>query len=145
MDAPVIRDEDVRVYFDAFDTDRTGSITLENLRTVLLQLGQEPSKAELSNLIALADVDKNGVISFGEFLSFVKKLARHSEMYKAFREYDMDGNGLVDSAELFTVLQSRGIPVTMNDVADIIKRVDKNGDGQISYPEFVNLWDAGHL
>jgi len=52
--------------------------------------------------------------------------------------FDKDGNGLISSDEIKEVL---GFGKTLSEEAvnEIIKQVDENGDGQISFEEFVAM------
>ena len=54
--------------FDKFDKDKDGTISVQELGTVMQELGLKPSEAELKVLIARLDTDNNGIISFQEFL-----------------------------------------------------------------------------
>lgn len=53
-----------------------------------------------------------------------------------FREFDTSGDGFIDLSELESALLKAGKPVTREAAEDILKRVDKNADGQISLEEF---------
>ncbi len=59
--------------FNLFDVDNSGNITLDNLRNVAEQLGENMSDAELHEMIKEADVDGDGVVSVTEFLRIMKK------------------------------------------------------------------------
>jgi len=52
--------------------------------------------------------------------------------------FDKDGNGLISSDEIKEVL---GFGKTLSEEAvnEIINQVDENGDGQISFEEFVAM------
>ena len=66
----------------------------------------------------------------------IKKLTK-----AAFDEVDADGNGYLDRDELKTVMmnvaQDIGVDTPSEDeVADVLKELDDNDDGQISVEEF---------
>lgn len=58
-----------RKWFDAMDTDKSGTVNIEELSTVLLSSGVLKYKYEVENMYRLADIDKSGEISFEEFVS----------------------------------------------------------------------------
>lgn len=90
--------------FSLFDRDGDGSITSKELGTVMRSLGQNPSEAELQDMINEVDVDGNGSIDFPEFLSLMARKMKDTdteeELVDAFRVFDRDGNGLISAAEL---------------------------------------------
>ena len=61
------------------------------------------------------------------------KGAEESEMRQAFRVFDIDGNGLIDAAELKMTMRNLGENLTDDDVRAMIRAADRNGDGKIDY------------
>ena len=53
--------------FNLFDKDGDGTITTQELSTVLRALGQDPSKDEVKDIVNEVDVDGNGLLDFQEF------------------------------------------------------------------------------
>ena len=60
-------------------------------------------------------------------------LTSEDEMRAAFRVFDLDGNGLIDSDELRLTMSQLGEAVTQQDVDAMIRAVDKNNDGKVDY------------
>ena len=54
-------------------------------------------------------------------------------MRAAFRMFDLDGNGLIDSDELRLAMSRLGETVTEADVDAMIRAVDRNNDGKVDY------------
>eukprot|EP00047_Mylnosiga_fluctuans_P019774 m.85913 g.85913 ORF g.85913 m.85913 type:complete len:145 (+) comp8258_c0_seq2:2842-3276(+) len=69
---PVDSDEELRIAFDAFDTDKSGSVSISELRTMMGKLEDRPSQEDLEALLRALDSNGDGQISFKEFLSFMK-------------------------------------------------------------------------
>ena len=59
--------------------------------------------------------------------------AEEREMRQAFRVFDIDGNGLIDSFELKMTMKNLGENLSDDDVKAMIKAADRNGDGKIDY------------
>lgn len=60
-------DIELELAFKVFDTDGSGVITREELRDKLTTLGEKLSDEEVEELLAEADTDNSGTISFEEF------------------------------------------------------------------------------
>ena len=60
--------EQLALVFKCFDTDQSGSISLEELREKLTTCGDAMSNEEASELLKNADASGDGVISYDEFM-----------------------------------------------------------------------------
>mmetsp|Transcript_14111 Transcript_14111/g.20863 ORF Transcript_14111/g.20863 Transcript_14111/m.20863 type:complete len:165 (+) Transcript_14111:100-594(+) len=65
--------EDINKVFQLFDDDRTGKITIKNLRRIAKELGENMSDSELKEMIERADLDNDGEVSMEEFYSIMTK------------------------------------------------------------------------
>jgi hypothetical protein len=74
--------------FSRFDKDGDGTITTKELGTVMRSLGQNPTEAELTDMINELDADGNGTIEFPEFLTMMDVMVLHPGMkdIKVWRE-----------------------------------------------------------
>eukprot|EP00746_Dinoflagellata_sp_MGD_P007061 gnl/MRDRNA2_/MRDRNA2_113949_c0_seq1.p1 gnl/MRDRNA2_/MRDRNA2_113949_c0~~gnl/MRDRNA2_/MRDRNA2_113949_c0_seq1.p1 ORF type:complete len:258 (+),score=51.66 gnl/MRDRNA2_/MRDRNA2_113949_c0_seq1:51-824(+) len=140
--------------FALFDADGSGTVTAEELGTVMRSLGQYPSDADCRAMIAMLDDDSSGAINFEEFLRLMvaqmkeheKKEALYSqreEFVQAFKIFDRDGNGYVDAQELRYMMQNHGtMRLTDDEVNEMMSDADVNGDGKLNFEEFIHLMMA---
>lgn len=145
-----------REAFAFFDKDGDGCITVEELATVMGSLqGHRPSEDELGEMIRDADADGNGTIDFAEFLALMaRKTASSSagaggggdgnydpdeELREAFKVFDKDQNGYISATELRHVMINLGEKLTDEEVEQMIREADLDGDGQVNYDEFVRM------
>ncbi|CAN6815023.1 unnamed protein product [Brassica oleracea] len=123
-----------------------GCITTKELGTVMRSLGQNPTEAELQDMINEVDADGNGTIDFPEFLNLMARKMKDTdseeELKEAFRVFDKDQNGFISAAELRHVMTNLGEKLTDEEVDEMIKEADVDGDGQINYEEFVKVMMA---
>jgi calmodulin len=132
--------------FSLFDKDGDGTITTKELGTVMRSLGQNPTEAELQDMINEVDADGNGTIDFPEFLTLMARKMKDTdseeEILEAFKVFDKDGNGFISAAELRHVMTNLGEKLTDEEVDEMIREADIDGDGQINYEEFVKMMMA---
>ena len=138
-----------------------GEITTKELGTVMRSLGQNPSESELQDMINEVDSDNNGTIDFPGMWYITKRLAVSSvltvllhtefltmmarkmkdtdseeEIREAFKVFDRDNNGFISAAELRHVMTSIGEKLTDDEVDEMIREADQDGDGRIDCTAF---------
>ena len=65
-------DEYLRNLFDTMDRNKNGVISLHELRYIVLHSNEEISEEDIELLMESVDQDKDGFISYNEFLSIMK-------------------------------------------------------------------------
>lgn len=66
------REEIQRVFF-FFDDDKTGKISLRNLKRVVHELGETLTDAELLEMVERADLNQDGEVDADEFYTMMTK------------------------------------------------------------------------
>ena len=61
------------------------------------------------------------------------------DIREAFKVFDKDGNGYISTAELRHVMAGLGEKLTDDEVDEMIREADVDGDGQLNYQEFVKV------
>jgi len=147
--ADVLNEYQVGQFQDAFsecDTDKDGFIASSQLGQVLRQIGQNPTDAEIQDMINEVDGNGSGLIEFPQFLNLMAKkiseLDAEDEIREAFRFFDRDGNGFITRHELKTVMMNLGEKLTDDECDLIVEEADIDGDGKINYEEFYFLMAA---
>ncbi|KAK7316763.1 hypothetical protein RJT34_00470 [Clitoria ternatea] len=143
----------LKAMFTNMDTDKSGSITYEELKAGLQRLGSKLTEAEVKQLMEAADVDGNGTIEYIEFITATMhrhKLERDDQLSKAFQYFDKDNSGYITRDELETAMKEYGmgddatIKEIISEVDTIISEVDTDHDGRINYEEFCAMMMSGN-
>eukprot|EP00440_Ansanella_granifera_P053452 gb/GFBE01057950.1/.p1 GENE.gb/GFBE01057950.1/~~gb/GFBE01057950.1/.p1 ORF type:complete len:166 (+),score=79.35 gb/GFBE01057950.1/:1-498(+) len=129
--------------FGLFDKDGDGSITAEELGIVMKALGRKTTLEELKAMIGEVDEDGSGNIEFPEFLKLMASKLQDTdsaeEMQEAFNIFDQDKSGSVTAAELKHVMNNLGEQVTNEEVEEMIREADADGDGELSFDDFLQF------
>ena len=142
-DAPTLV---IRSLFQKYDEDGNGVLSeMELVRFLEGDLGLSKSDVDLYTLILDKDGDK--IISFDEFLSWfrsgehfrlIDNNSRYSLICKAvdlFKKFDADNSETIDRVEFRNLMKSLGH--TKIDFNKTLSQLDQNGDGVISFWEFL--------
>ncbi|KAF7972099.1 hypothetical protein HWV62_10092 [Athelia sp. TMB] len=104
--APPGADPQLWQWFSAVDADKSGSITVNELQTALVNGNW--TKFDLDTvkmLMNIFDTDRSGSIGFAEFSGLWKYIA---DWQGVFRHFDRDQSGSIEGSELAEALSSFG-------------------------------------
>ncbi|KAL7737795.1 hypothetical protein ACLKA6_006183 [Drosophila palustris] len=134
--------QEIRNAFQVFDALGTGKITSKQMGVAMRNLGHFPTEAELYDMIDEIDLDGDGEIDFFEFLQMMLKrlegLNKEENLMIAFKLFDRDEDGFISPIELRNVMYNLGERCTEEEFNDMMREIDLDNDGKISYQEFVN-------
>ena len=137
MENAIYKPDEDRIHelFKTVDTHNDGYITLEELETYLSQSGQHFTKADIKSFIRAGDViSRDGVLDFTEFMNFMTK--HETQLWKHFKLLDRDGSGQISNSELSYYCKQHGLDMPGKTLTELISRLDKDGNLQISWDEF---------
>lgn len=137
--------EEIRQTFNLFDKNNDGSIDVKELGDGLRALGNNPTDAEVEQMMRDADskVNPNGKLEFNEFYDLMTANLKsfdeeESSLMEAFKNFDKNGNGSIDKEELREALMNMGFSKLTNDEVDeLFAEADTDNSGSIDYRELV--------
>jgi len=140
-EVPQDRRKEYKDAFEMFDKNKDGIITTKQLANVMRSLNQDPTEEELNEMIEEVDLDKNGEVDFEEFVTLMNRRSKETdieeEVLNAFKVFDKDGNGLISNTELRHIMMTLGDQLTEEEIDDMIREADSDGDGYINYEDFI--------
>ncbi|KAI9175620.1 Calcineurin subunit B [Blastocladiella emersonii ATCC 22665] len=147
---PIFNAEEVKRLHKRFmklDKDGNGSIDKDEF----LSIPQIANNPLVGRLVSIFDEDGGGDVDFSEFLNglsvFSGRGNKESKMRFAFKVYDMDRDGYISNGELFLVLKMMvGNNLKDHQLQQIVDKTimeaDLDGDGRISFDEFMNMVES---
>lgn len=134
--------EQIDKVFRAMDLNGDGKLQKDEIKKGYAEFfGRQLTDQEVDEMFAKVDADGSGEIEYSEFVVATlneKNLLSNNKLQTAFKMFDKDGGGTISIAEIKEVL-SFGQNLDEDVVQQIIKQVDENGDGEISYEEFSQM------
>ncbi len=132
--------------FSLFDKEGSGTITTNDLGSVMRSLGLNPSEAELKAMLKDIDAGGNGTIEFPEFLTLLtsktKERAEQAEIVAAFRVFDRNNDGHISGDEIRHIMGNLGEKITKEEVDEMMREAKADGDGKLKYEQFVTMMNS---
>ena len=109
----------------------------------MTSLGFEAKSLAIFTMLADLDTDGNGTIDFGEWLTLMTKRTTDKDsranINKIFMLYDDERTGFISVKNLRRVATELGENVSEEELEELIKRADTDGDGLVSEEEFYTV------
>ena len=133
----------MRKIFDALDVDHNGTIETKELFAEYRKLFPGTTREKWKKIklfIENADINKDGKISYGEFLTIMnmttKELSKDT-LQSIFNQFDVNKTGFIDAYDMKEMFEDTNI--TDKQIHDKLDEIDKYGDRKISFEEFYEL------
>lgn len=132
--------------FDTFDYDQDGTISLNELTTVMASCGIYINDDEACDILNEFGHQHNSSdtsnLNFEEFIQLMSTKEGgevKNEILEAFNFFDKDGDGRISHEELTTVMLALGEDIRDGDIYDMIQEASGNGSGTVCYQDFLKM------
>ncbi|KAF9577302.1 hypothetical protein BGW38_007587 [Lunasporangiospora selenospora] len=143
----------IRQQFNTIDKDGDGFVTEAEFTEALKDDSRDPVEYDLQKFFSSADQNKDGKITFSEFTEACSKLGLHtsasesgipfekdaSQTNKIFNKFDANKDGFITGDELQQALKNQGDSMSKEEIDDMIKSADKDGDNRVNRDEFSRM------
>ncbi|CAN6466583.1 unnamed protein product [Victoria cruziana] len=129
----------MREAFSLFDSDGDGRIAASELGILMRSLGENPTQAQLKDIIAREKL--NAPFDFPRFLELMKTHMTGQpfdrQLRDAFKVLDKESTGYVSVTDLRHILTSIGEKLEPAEFDEWIREIDVGPDGRIRYEDFI--------
>ena len=142
---------ELREIFDVFDKTNDGQVDSGEVHGLMKSLGLAHDEQQAISIMRALDRDGTNSVTFEELFQWV---AMHDEEHSAektsnivdriFGLIDKDKSGCISVEEFNIVLKgfaNDSGDITNEDIRELVKDMDKDGDGQVNLEEFKHMMD----
>ena len=135
--------KDLKKAFFSIDTDHSGKINIEELVNAFKQSNIQISPEEISKITAYSD--EKGNLDYTEFLVASinqKKFIDKEKLISAFKYFDVDDSGFIDSSDVKKALLRSGKKIlNSEDIEKMLSEVTMVDLPKVSLGDFLALFD----
>lgn len=127
---------------------KNGRLGPHDLRELMKYLGYNPSDSEIRDMMR-REGGGSGIdsVDYNDFHRIMRdqinNLEADEHLIQCFRVLDRVDNGYVSAAEFKHLMTTLGDKFTEDEIEEMLREVDVDGDGQFNYREFVKTKMSG--
>ena len=164
-----INEASLKRLFSRFDKDNSGKLSRQEMKRVFTELGIKSTDAEMSEVLLGLDRSNDGLCSYEEFVriafpssglssarpgstsplatllterlrTMIQRAAgSERELRALFTKFDTQNTGRITRAKFQKAFANMGLSAPAKEVQELVDSLDTNGDGMVSYGEFVSV------
>ncbi|ESO00951.1 hypothetical protein HELRODRAFT_175454 [Helobdella robusta] len=128
-------------FFRETDKDGSGTLTVQELITMLKSKGYAGSDTKIRQMFDQIDTSGDGVLTLNEYLIGMGQIPpedhKGATMRSVFRQFDKNRDGCIDKSELGEVFKEMGNYLSPAEIDRMMKLCDTDGSGTLNYEEFI--------
>ena len=135
---------EIKEAFNLFDTDKSGTIDVQEFKDALNNLGLDDNNGAFVQLLDNIDANKSGKVDFDEFVNLLtvhgSDLTTKEDLERVFTYFLGDDKGdKIDINHLRDVCELLGEKLSDEELEEMIFRADVDKDGKVSFDEYYNI------
>ena len=134
---------EIKKAFDLFDLQKKGTISTRDLKRAMEDQGFQRKNPIVYELICDIDLKKSGEMDFEKFFKVLTETGEGNDsdhdIKKFFDLFDIEKVGYIELKNLKRITKELGDIVDDEDLIDLIKKSDLDGDGKVSYQDFYKI------
>lgn len=138
---------DLRDTFRTLDANGDGLLTFEEIQDGIAKSELSDMSMDLKTVLQGVDVNCSGLVDYTEFLAAAldkRQYLRRDLCRVAFSVFDQDDDGQITLEELQATLKnSNDAKLTARTSESILQELDRDGDGMLSFEEFMLMMHDG--
>ncbi len=129
--------------FEAFDSDGDGVLNPMDIRSAMTSYGFQAKKETIFHIMAEYDEEELGELNFDAFLKMCAQNHNQKKNHKnhirhIYLKYDRSKRGYFDVNDLKRVARELGEKVEDEVLEEMVKSVDSDMDGKVTFEDFFN-------
>jgi len=125
--------------FNEMDTEKDGILRPKQLADALKRVGVQTDEETLRRQLMMGEGENEG-IDQSDFIQLMaihmKRMLTANDVKLAFSSFDLNNDGYIDKEELAHAMSHIGFHMEPEEIDEMIRDADKDGDGKISFAEF---------
>ena len=135
---------EIKEAFDNYDTDKSGSISINELKDALLGMGIDAKASTLVAMMNEIDKDKSGTIDFDEFFNVITfQMGDSDSREDLWKVYNLflgpeagQKNAKIGFQQLKRAFKEIHEEISDEELMDLIGKADNDRDGGVDFEEF---------
>jgi len=129
---------DSEQFFDTLDKNHDGFLDYDEITLALENSCVPTNPAVVNAIFSKLDTNNDGLISVEEFKNFSRE--KNIKLRRMFDRFDSTRTGSINTTDVRIALDKLGCEADDFSVNSLIKQMDVDGDGEISYEEFTRFY-----